>query len=224
MSDTDAYFAFLSYLYAGDARFQGHTAHPSTQTSSPYGPLLDFTGASGYSSLGGSMSSMSSGESGTGLGAFGMPAMGMTNSPLMMPGDESLLFSGGYGHQQHQQHQQQQQPPFQPPHVHPRIDTPNRSGSGSTPISTPSSAAHLQLGTPSGGSTASLVPPAAPQQGMGAGGNFNDALTDPALVEPHMQYYLDSVLPMQYVFTTEKANGVLRSVCTPSVNNKKEEE
>lgn len=40
----------------------------------------------------------------------------------------------------------------------------------------------------------------------------DDILTDQALVDPHVVYYFDSVMPMQYVFGAEAARGVLRNV------------
>lgn len=42
----------------------------------------------------------------------------------------------------------------------------------------------------------------------------DDNLTDPALVDPHIAYYFESVVSMQYVFGTEAARGVLQNVST----------
>lgn len=51
-------------------------------------------------------------------------------------------------------------------------------------------------------------------------GGYTDPLTDPALVEPHVQYYFDSVTSMQYAFASERARSVLQNVCTvPETDN-----
>ena len=41
---------------------------------------------------------------------------------------------------------------------------------------------------------------------------MEDTLTDPALVDPHVAYYFESVVNMQYVFGTDAARKVLREV------------
>ncbi|KAH8117767.1 fungal-specific transcription factor domain-containing protein [Phellopilus nigrolimitatus] len=144
--------------------------------------MLDFsTDAFGsmnsMSSMGSSMSSMT--NLSPGMSGLDISGMGMANtitgvpgsdSPMMMPGNESLLFQGAYPAQQPQH---QPQPP------------PTRPASGSTSRSATSSA---------------------------PGAGFSDPLTDPSLVEPHVRYYFDSVMPMQYVFASEKAQGVLQNL------------
>lgn len=96
---------------------------------------------------------------------------GVTSSPLMISGDDSMLLSGAYT----------------TPSPHQPQQTPSRPPSGSNSCNIASSSA-----------------------------GYKDPLTEPALVEPHMRYYYDSVLPMQYVFASEKAHGVLQTVCTSS--------
>lgn len=94
----------------------------------------------------------------------------VTSSPLLLSGDESMVFPGTYSTPSPHQ---PQQPLTRPP-----------SGSNST-----SSSATL----------------------------YNkDPLTEPALVDPHVRYYFDSVMPMQYAFASERAHGILQSVCTSS--------
>ena len=96
---------------------------------------------------------------------------GVSSSPSMMAGDESLLFSGGtYAG---------------PPSRSPSASTSEPSRSNSTP-----------------------------------GAGYSDPLTDPALIDPHVQYYFDSVMSMQYSFGSGRARGVLQNVCTvPKTDN-----
>ena len=117
---------------------------------------------------------------------------GLAGSPLILPTDNTT-FSGGYMTTQHQ---------------YQYANRPSRSGSGSTTSSTPSSNSHLQL-APGIANPARSVPPP----------SLNDALMDQTLVEPHIQYHFENVLPMQYVFSSEKAHGILQTVCTPIYNN-----
>ncbi|KAI5119124.1 hypothetical protein M0805_007870 [Coniferiporia weirii] len=134
--------------------------------------------------MGGSMSNMSPGIGGMGVHGIDISnntitgAQTVTSSPLMLSGDESLLFQGPYATGSPHQHQHQHQPPTRPP---------SGSASSTTVSSTSSSA-----------------------QGVG----LSDALTDPSLVDPHVRYYFDSVMPMQYVFAADKAQGVLQNLFT----------
>lgn len=156
-----------------------------------------FGGMGSVSTTGGSMSSVSSSSN------LNVPTMnmsshytssGLTNSPMMLPTDDTA-FSGGYVAAAQQQHMHY-------------VSRPSRSGSGSTSSSTPSSGSHLQLasGVPHSGSTV-------------AAATFSDALMDQSLVEPHLRYHFENVLPMQYVFGSDKAHGILQSVCTPIYDN-----
>ena len=72
--------------------------------------------------------------------------------------------------------------------------SPSRPASGSAMATTADVTAATSLSTSTGYNTA------------------DDCLTDPALVEPHISYYFESVVSMQYVFGVETARGVLRSV------------
>lgn len=155
-----------------------------------------FGGMGSVSTTGGSMSSVSSSSN------LNVPTMnmsshytssGLTNSPMMLPTDDTA-FSGGYVAAAQQQHMHY-------------VSRPSRSGSGSTSSSTPSSGSHLQLasGIPHAGSTVAST--------------FSDALMDQSLVEPHLRYHFENVLPMQYVFGSDKAHGILQSVCTPIYDN-----
>lgn len=172
---------------------------PSNEQS--YGSI-DFSGSmyggmGSVSAMGGSISSVSSSSN------LNVPTMnmsshytssGLTNSPMMLPTDDTT-FSGGYVAAAQQQHMHY-------------VSRPSRSGSGSTSSSTPSSGSHLQLasGIPHSGSTV-------------AASTFSDALMDQSLVEPHLRYHFENVLPMQYVFGSDKAHGILQSVCTPIYDN-----
>ena len=154
-------------------------SHTPLAGSVPGHGLFDFSADQlrGMNVSGGGMSALTNIPSGLG-GMHGVDmttsitgVQGMTSSPLMIPGDDSMLLSGAYTTPSPHQ---PQQPPTRP-----------ASGSNSGSIST--------------GPTA-----------------HKDPLTEPALVEPHMRYYFDSVLQMQYVFASEKAHGVLQTVCTSS--------
>ncbi|KAL5503906.1 hypothetical protein ACEPAH_7977 [Sanghuangporus vaninii] len=93
---------------------------------------------------------------------------GVSGSPSMIPGDESLLFAGG--------------------------------GTYAAPSSR----------SPSASASASASEPSRSNSTPAAG--YSDPLTDPALVDPHVQYYFDSVMPMQYSFASGRARGVLQNL------------
>ncbi|KAL5526006.1 hypothetical protein ACEPAG_7344 [Sanghuangporus baumii] len=93
---------------------------------------------------------------------------GVSGSPSMISGDESLLFAGG--------------------------------GTYAAPSSR----------SPSASASASASEPSRSNSTPAAG--YSDPLTDPALVDPHVQYYFDSVMPMQYSFASGRARGVLQNL------------
>ncbi|THG94810.1 hypothetical protein EW145_g8073, partial [Phellinidium pouzarii] len=99
---------------------ESYTASPYSPlgrsvSSSSQDPLLDFN-ASPFD-FGASMSSMSPamGMHSVGLANTITGVRGVTSSPLMLPGDESLLFSNAYATPSQQQQQLHSQPPDPPP-------------------------------------------------------------------------------------------------------------
>jgi len=121
-----------------------------------------------------------------GVDMMGNPAAMSTpnlNADMSMGlGNESMLFASN-APGNYQSHQMQQRMP------------PSRSSSQSMPAGTPSStpqSQHLSMGdgTP----------------------RFNSALMDESFLRPHVMYYFDSVLPMQYLFQQKNAAAVIQDV------------
>lgn len=51
-------------------------------------------------------------------------------------------------------------------------------------------------------------------RGLASSPQFSDPLSEPSLVDPHIQYYLKDVLPLQFPFACDNARVVMQNVCT----------
>ncbi|KAL5526794.1 hypothetical protein ACEPAF_8519 [Sanghuangporus sanghuang] len=154
------YFTGLAGPFVGSTSMQGPSSSATDYSNDVFGT---FRSGSDVTNISPAM---------RGLAVPGMNTItgvaGVSGSPSMISGDESLLFAGG--------------------------------GTYAAPSSR----------SPSASASASASEPSRSNSTPAAG--YSDPLTDPALVDPHVQYYFDSVMPMQYSFASGRARGVLQNL------------